>query len=138
MGESRITTETYALNTSAHRLVGSRSADGAEIFFPARSIDPHNPTAHLELVELSGRGTLVTFSIVPVASSEMIAAGYGRDNPHCVGIVRLVEGPAISAQITGVDVNHPEQIRLGIAMEAEFLDRVIGEYVKTVLAFHPV
>ena len=37
----------------------------------------------------------------------MIEAGYGRDNPYCSGIVKLKDGVSISAQILGVDVDHP-------------------------------
>ncbi|MGE5316146.1 MAG: Zn-ribbon domain-containing OB-fold protein [Acidobacteriota bacterium] len=137
MAASMITTETTIQDRAAQRLTGSRSADGKTIFVPARPIDPADPLAELETVELSGRGTLVSFSVVPVASSEMIAAGYGRDNPHAVGIVRLEEGPCISAQIIGIDMKHPDTVAPGLAMKAEFIERTAGATKKIVLAFRP-
>jgi len=75
--------------------------------------------------------------VVPVGSSEMIAAGYGRENPHCVGIAKLDEGPSISAQIVGVDAKDPASIAIGMHMTVEYLDRAAGETTKTVVAFSP-
>jgi uncharacterized protein len=137
MPKPAITTATFGIDRDAHKLIGSRAINGTDIFIPPRPFDPKDITANMEMVELSGKGTLVSFSIVPVASSEMIAAGYGKDNPHCVGIVKLDEGPSVSAQIIGVDVKHPESIALGMPMQVEFIDRTIGGQTKTVLAFRP-
>lgn len=137
MPDMLITTETYTAKLNAHQLVGSRAVSGGQIFVPPRPIDPQHVTSEMEMIELSGKGTLVSFSIVPVASTEMIAAGYGRDNPHCVGIVRLDEGPSVSAQIIGVDVSRPDSIELGMQMQAEFIERTIGDVTKTILAFRP-
>ena len=67
----------------------------------------------------------------------MLEAGYSRKNPYCVGIVRTVEGPMISAFIQGVDVSHPESIKVGTPMVADFVERGEGEAKKTFLAFHP-
>ena len=61
--------------------------------------------------ELGGRGKLVAFTTIHIAPTAMIEAGYSRDNPYCTGIVRLAEGPAISAQILGVDPTKPEADR---------------------------
>ncbi len=133
-----ITTATYAENITAHKLVGSRTGIDRPIHVPPRPIDPLHVADTMELVELSGKGTLVSFSVVPVASSEMIAAGYGRENPHCVGIVKLAEGPSISAQIVGVDTKDPASIRIGMPMTVEYLDRSAGETTITVVAFRPV
>ena len=46
----------------------------------------------------------------------MLKKGYGRDNPYCSGIVELAEGPRISARITGVDGNNPQNIKTGMQM----------------------
>jgi uncharacterized protein len=138
MAEHDIDTATYKLNIDAHKLVGSRSGEGRTMYVPPRPIDPDHVNDRMELVELSGQGRLLSFSVVPVASSEMIAAGYGRDNPHCVGIVKLDEGPSISAQIVGVDTKAPGSITIGMLMQAEFIERMGGETQHTILAFRPL
>ena len=69
--------------------------------------------ADMLLEEMSGDGKLIAFTTVHIAPTAMIEAGYGRQNPYCVGVVRLAEGPAISAQIVGVDPISPEEIRIG-------------------------
>jgi uncharacterized OB-fold protein len=65
----------------------------------------------------------------------MIEAGYGRDNPYCSGIVKLNEGPSISAQILGVDVSQPEQIAIGAPLSPVFVKRGEGDESKYFLAF---
>jgi uncharacterized OB-fold protein len=61
----------------------------------------------------------------------MISAGFGRENPNCVGIVKMSEGPMLSAEIYGFDLSQPEAIKIGTPVKAKFIDR--GENV--ILAF---
>ncbi len=89
-------------------------------------------------VEASTKGTLEAFTIVYIASTAMIEAGYGRDNPHCSGIVKLENGLSISAQILGVDVANPETIKIGTPVKVAFVDRGEGEEAKTFLAFEVI
>jgi uncharacterized OB-fold protein len=89
----------------------------------------------MEWVPLGGKGTLEAFSIIYIAPTAMIREGYGRDHPYCAGIVRLEEGPAISAQILGVDVSHPETIRVGSPVSVEFIDSGEGAQRRTRLGF---
>jgi uncharacterized OB-fold protein len=91
----------------------------------------------MEWIELSGQGKLAAFTIVYIAPSAMIAAGYDRKNPYCAGVVELAEGPKVSAQILGVDVLHPEQIKIGMPLKAKFVERGEGDAKRTFLAFEP-
>jgi uncharacterized OB-fold protein len=86
-------------------------------------------------VELFTKGTLVAFTVVNIASTAMINAGYGRENPHCSGIVKLENGLSISAQILGVVTANPESIQIGLPVEAVFIDRGEGDQKETFLAF---
>ena len=72
-------------------------------------------------VEMSGKGELVAFTTVHIAPTAMIEAGYGRKNPYCTGIVQLDEGPAISAQILGVDAARPQEIEIGMPLRVTFV-----------------
>jgi uncharacterized OB-fold protein len=91
----------------------------------------------MEWTEMSGQGHLRAFTSIFIAPTAMIEAGYGRDNPYCTGIVQLEEGPAISAQIVGVDTANPESITVGMPLKAVFVARGEGEEERTFLAFEP-
>jgi uncharacterized OB-fold protein len=118
-----------------HKLMGVRAQGIGTILLPPRPLGPGETICSMEWVPLAGTGTLEAFSIIHIAPSAMIQEGYGRDNPYCAGIVRLTEGPAISAQILGVDIRTPESIRIGTKVSVEFIDSGEGEQKKTRLAF---
>ena len=116
-------------------LVGSRCQACQALHLPPRSMCPACYGEEMEPVTMSGEGELLAFTTVHIAPTAMIEAGYGRDHPYCVGIVKLAEGPAISAQIVGVDPTKPEQIEIGMRLRATFLQRGEGEGARTYLAF---
>lgn len=120
-----------------HKLIGSRSRATGELFVPPRPISPTDFSDDMELVELSGRGKLLAFTIVYIGTAAMVAAGYDRKNPYCVGVIELAEGAKISAQILGVDVLQPAQIKIGMPLQAKFIERGEGENKKTFLVFEP-
>jgi uncharacterized OB-fold protein len=89
----------------------------------------------MEWVEMGGSGSLLAFTTIHIAPTAMIEAGYGKDNPYCTGIVRLAEGPAISAQILGVDPRQPALIAVGTRLQVAFVERGEGDKRRTHLAF---
>ncbi len=113
------------------KILGTQCSDCGRIHLPPRVICDHCKSQNLESVELAGEGTLQAYSVVYVPTSKMIAAGFGRDNPNCVGIVKMSEGPMMSAEIYGFDLSQPEKIRIGTPVKAKFIER--GESV--ILAF---
>lgn len=121
-----------------HRLMGSRCSKCGAVYAPPRPLCATCPDADLEWVELSGEGTLASYSVISIAPTAMIEAGYGRDNPYCSGVVQLAEGPRISAQILGVDVAHPETIAVGAPAKVAFIERGEGDTRKTFLAFEVI
>jgi uncharacterized OB-fold protein len=118
-----------------HRLMGVRSAGSNTCFIPPRPLAPGQRRCDMEWVQLNGIGTLEAFSIISIGTTAMTQEGYGRDNPYCAGVIRLTEGPVITAQILGVDVRHPETIRIGSRVTVEFVDRGDGDQRRTRLAF---
>ncbi|MGQ9477521.1 MAG: Zn-ribbon domain-containing OB-fold protein [Candidatus Bipolaricaulia bacterium] len=136
-GDKGITTAAFYKFLSEHRLVGSRCRACGRLYLPPRPLCPACFGEELEWAELSGRGRLLAFTIIRVAPTAMLSAGYGRENPYCVGLVRLEEGPAISAQILGLDPKNPEGIKPGMPLRAVFLERGEGEARRTQLAFRP-
>lgn len=57
-----------------------------------------NPLSKAERVALSGQGTVYSFTTVTEAP-----LGYEDQSPYVVALVRLDEGPLLSAQITDFD-----------------------------------
>lgn len=138
MTENLFTAAAFNKYLAEHKLMGTRSRKTGEMFVPPRPIDPGTHGDEMDWVEFSGKGRLLAFTVVNVGPSAMIAAGYDRKNPYCVGIVQLDEGPKISAQILGVDVTHPEQIKIGASLRVRFIERGEGDAKKTHLAFEMV
>lgn len=100
---------------------------------PPRPICKKCYGSELEWVELEGKGKLVTFSVVYVPPTPLVAEGHGREKPYAFGIVDLGQGAKITARLTGFDVEKPESIQVGVNVEAEFLEKD----GKTILAFKP-
>jgi uncharacterized OB-fold protein len=132
-----ITSYDFYVGLTQHKLMASRSLSTGQLFLPPRPLDPKDMSTEMEWVELSGKGKLLTFTVIYVGTSAMIAAGYDRKNPYCVGIVQTDEGPAISAQIMDLDLSHPELIQIGLPLEVVYLERGEGEAKKTFLGFKP-
>jgi len=118
-----------------HRLMGSRCQSCGALHLPPRALCPACYGEEMEWEEMSGEGKLVAFTTIHIAPTAMIEAGYGRDKPYCTGIVQLAEGPAISAQIVGVDATKPDQIAIGTPVRVAFVQRGEGEGQRTYLAF---
>jgi uncharacterized OB-fold protein len=120
------------------KLMGSRSKKTGKLYVPPRTMCPDTFSTEMEWTEVSGNGKLVAFTVIIVAPTHMIEAGYGRDNPFCAGIVQLDEGPGVSAQIFGVDVKKPESIKIGMPLKMKLIERGQGpEGAKTYLGFEP-
>ena len=132
------TSDSFYKLLNQRKLMASRCKCTGAIHLPPRALCPDEHDCEMEWVELSGRGKLAAFSIIYIGPSAMIEAGYDRKNPYCSGIVELEEGVMISAQILGVDVDHPETIQVGMPLEIDFVERGPEEQKQSYLAFRPV
>ena len=121
-----------------HKLMGCRNSTSGTLYVPPRSYCSKSHTDDMKWEEMSGKGKLVAYTVITVAPTHMLKAGYGFKNPYCTGIVELEEGPRISGQILGVDVAHPEKIEIGTPVQATFIDRGEGEEKRTFLGFQVV
>ena len=132
--------ESKAFYNAIHQdvLIGSRCKDCGHVSIPQRLICRVCHSDQAEQIEFSGFGTLATFTVIYVPPTEMVEAGYNAKNPYCVGIVALGEGPRISAQIVGLDLNSPENISIGMPLKQTFVVRGEGDAAKKFLAFEPV
>ena len=135
MSEMEFTAAAYATFLAEHKLMGTRCTCQPTVYLPPKPICPHCQSTAMTWVALQPSGRLEAYAVVYIGSTPMIAAGYDRKKPYCVGVVRLADGPAISAQILGVDVLKPESIAVGLPLTATFVVRGEGEAQKTYLAF---
>ncbi len=133
MSEFNHTTHYAALGEG--KLTGSRCKSCGKTYYPARPMCPECHGGEMEAVEFSGKGKLAAYSIIYIAPTAMIEAGFDRKNPYCAAVVALEEGPRICAQLLGVDVKQPERIKIGQPVTATFMKRGEGEAAKTFLGF---
>jgi len=138
MSERAITGTAFYQYLAEQKLMGSRCRSCGALHVPPRPLCPACYGDEMVWEQVGGKGKLIAFTTVHIATTAMIEAGYGRTNPYCTGIVQLDEGPAISAQILGVDPAKPEQIEIGTPVRVAFVQRGEGEKARTYLAFEKV
>lgn len=80
---------------SRYRLEGQRHRMTGEVRFPARPAAPGEDSAAWEPFVLSGKGEIYSFTVLRQAPT-----GFEWAAPYPVALVRLVEGPLITAQLT--------------------------------------
>jgi hypothetical protein len=136
--------ENYSMNSNDFytalengTLIGSRCLDCDTLAIPQRQICPKCLGSNTEIVEYSGKGRLSAFTVVFVPTVQMAQYGYNAKNPYCVGVVELEEGPSISAQILDVDLNQPDNIKIGTNLIMTTVTHGDDGNVKTLLAFKP-
>ena len=138
MANEAFTNQAFQQYLGEHKLMGSQCGSCQALYLPPRPLCPQCYEETMAWIEMSGQAELRAFTVVSIATTAMIEAGYGRDNPYCSGIVQLDDGPSISAQILGVDPSQPETIRIGAPLRVAFIDRGEGEDSTSFLAFEAV
>ena len=108
-------TEPYWAAAREHRLSMPRCEACGEFHFYPRPICPHCGTARLAWADVSGNGTVYSFTVVQRAPSPAFADMV----PYVVAIVALDEGPHLMSNIVGCSA---EQVRIGMRVQVTFLD----------------
>ena len=90
-------------------LVGEVCPHCGKKLFPPRDICPECGGPAKTTYAFSGKGAVYSFSTVYVAPT-----GFEQYAPYVVALVKLEEGPLITAQLTDVD---PEEVRIGMPVE---------------------
>jgi uncharacterized protein len=95
-----------------YNLIGTRCETCDHYYFPPRSFCP---TCRREgqIVEhqFKGTGQVVTYTVIRAASDQ-----FEHDTPYVLAIVKLDEGPRLTAQISA----NPEDIRIGMPVKRVF------------------
>lgn len=133
MSEPEFTIASFRKFLTQRKLMASRCPDSGKIYVPPRPICQDSQSRNMEWVELSGKGTLTAFTSIAVPPVAMARRGYGRDKPYVSGFVALKEGPTIPARIDCA----AKLARVGMALEAEFVEESAGEEKHLTLVFRP-
>lgn len=83
-------------------------------FYP-RSICTRCSASSLDWVEASGRGTVLTWTIVRHSVSE----AYADDIPYVIALIKLQEGPTMMSQLIECD---QESVQSGMRVQVSFQD----------------
>ena len=133
MSAEEITAETFYKFAADKKLMGAKCSKCGAVYLPPRPICIACSSDEMNWVEMSGKGTIVTFTIIPAGPAPMVAAGYNKDKPYCAGLIKMDEGMYYSAQIIGVDVTNPESIKIGTPVTVDFVERPTWHFLEDIM-----
>lgn len=116
-------------------LIGARCEDCGKLSVPQRGLCPNCFSTNMKIESLSGKGTLVAYTVIYVPPTEMKNYGFGGKNPYCSAVVELEEGGKVCGQLIGFDLTKPEEIEIGTPLVFEKIVRGEGEDVKAFVGF---
>ena len=108
---------TWRSRRQRYSLIGERCEHCHNAIFPPRDVCPHCAEPAQKEFALSGKGTVYSYTTVydPPAGFEAYA-------PYPVALVRLDDGPMVTAQLTDVA---PSEVSIG--MPVEMVTRKLNE-----------
>lgn len=109
------TIKNYFALINEGKLCAAQCSSCNELALPPRLFCPNCNSKTTNWTELSGEGTLRSFTVIHIAGTT-----YADDVPYIVAIVELKEGPSVCARLVGVDPLKPEEIHVGDAVRADF------------------
>jgi len=95
------------------RLCIQRSKNTGKYVFYPRAVSPFGPNDELEWADVSGRGTVYSYTV----ARRPTAPQWANEGPLIIAIVELEEGPRMTANILGCA---PEDVAIGMAVTASF------------------
>lgn len=99
----------WRLKQQRYHLEGTRCTSCRSLFFPPREVCPECDSDSMEAYRFSGKGEVYSHSTVGQAPE-----GYEIYVPYVVALVRLEEGPLVTAQLTDVD---SDEVHIGLPVE---------------------
>jgi len=116
-------TRTFWAAAAEGRLLGSRCRDCGDLTSHPRGFCPSCWSDDVEDVDLSGRATLHTYSVVRANPMPPFVDLV----PYVAAIVELSEGPRLATRLVDVDPDDPDGIAIGMALTARFEETAPGE-----------
>jgi uncharacterized OB-fold protein len=100
---------------------------GQYVFYP-RILSPRTLADDLEWREISGKGTLYTFTV----AMKPVSPHFAADVPQLLAVVQWDEGPRFSTEMVNVD---PADLEIGMRVRPVFFD--YPEHDVTLLRYEP-
>ena len=99
----------WRLQKQRYALVGEVCPHCQAKIFPARDVCPECGGEAKKPYNFSGRGKVYSFTVMHSAQ-----AGFERNAPYTVALVKLEEGPVVTAQLTDIG---PTKVEIGMPVE---------------------
>ncbi|MFX0019324.1 MAG: Zn-ribbon domain-containing OB-fold protein [Promethearchaeota archaeon] len=135
--DKEFTIQNYLEFIQNKKLMGSKCKDCGMLYTPVRKLCTKCNSLNMEWVEMSGKGELAAFTCITVGTPYFIEKGYDRNKPYCFSVIKLEEGPMVSAQLVGVNESKPETINIGMPVKVKFLETELEGETKIDLGFEP-
>jgi uncharacterized OB-fold protein len=135
--EKEFTIQNYLEYIQNKKLMGSKCKDCGTLYAPVRKLCTKCNSLNMEWVEMSGKGELAAFTCITVGTPYFIEKGYDRNKPYCFSVIKLEEGPMVSAQLVGVNESEPDTINIGMHVKVKFLETEMAGEIKIDLGFEP-
>jgi scaffold protein (connect acetoacetyl-CoA thiolase and HMG-CoA synthase) len=98
---------------SRYNLIGTRCTRCNGTYFPLRNFCPNcRRMSKLEKVSLSGKGEVVTYTVIHSASEE-----FDKQTPYIMAIIKLDDGPSLTAQIVDCSIS---DVKIGTRVKSVF------------------
>ena len=101
----------FAAGLAEGRIMATRCSGCGHIEFPPRADCPGCGGQGFEWVDISGRGTLVTYTTIHAAPT-----GFSDRAPYTIGVIDLAEGGRLLSWVRGVP---EEELRVGMELRAQ-------------------
>jgi len=99
----------WRLKSQRYSLMGERCPACGVAIFPPRDVCPECAAEAKTLLQFSGKGEVYSFTTISDAP-----AGFEEQAPYVLALVKLDEGPMITAQLT--DLDGPVEIGMRVEM----------------------
>lgn len=97
MVETKLTYDKYMESIRNNKLTGLRCNSCGKVITPPKHLCPNCKSEDLDIIELSGKGKIKTYTIIRVPPPK-----FAKDAPYTAAIVELDEGPCVTARIIGL------------------------------------
>ena len=98
-----------------YNLIGNICGSCNKTFFPPKEACPYcrrKSMGKMQDIKFSGKGEIITYTIIHSASES-----FQKQVPYIMAIIKLNEGPKITAQIVDCDI---EKIKIGMKVDSTF------------------
>jgi hypothetical protein len=101
--------QNWRLKAQRYTLTGEKCPNCGHFIFPPRDVCPECALEARTLFQFSGKGEVYSFTTIQDAP-----AGFEEQAPYVLAIIKLDEGPMITAQLT--DLDGPVEIGMRVEM----------------------